>query len=277
MFSAAVRVLARVATIQLEEAAAAHPRPPRTLLKGKERAIPIRRHIRPEPAVVESDLGVHAGTEGYDEKDIELDPSGRTVPVGHGMEEHLASIVDEIPQEVENTAGPSRTARHAQKVVHGFSQEPGPSTSQAAATKTSSRPYEQLEVDASRSAPLPRQTTAPSLNSKPVTKSTVEDSPLVQAELPVSDQLHEILNAKSEGSAAADAKSADHSDPEAVKPVESRASEGSPKDSAYIQPLRAEEVESGDILPTTNVFPTPVAEEAEDVSLYTLPRVCLTF
>lgn len=110
MFSAAVRVLARAATIQLEEAAAAHPRPAtRTLLKGKERALPIRRDIRPEPAVVESDLGIHAGSEGIGGKENELRKGARPpLKAGHGMEEHLGSIVDELPQNVESSAGPSR-------------------------------------------------------------------------------------------------------------------------------------------------------------------------
>jgi hypothetical protein len=66
MFSAAVRVLARAATIQLEEAAAAHPRPPRTLLKGKERVIPIRREQVSKESKTETgtDLGIRAGLEG---------------------------------------------------------------------------------------------------------------------------------------------------------------------------------------------------------------------
>lgn len=114
MFSAAVRVLARAATIQLEEAAAAHPRPSRTVLKGKERAIPIRRDVRAEPVAINSDLGVKAGVEGLggNQEDVLRGEGGRYT-TGGGLEEQLGSIADELPVRADgSTAGPSRQPRH---------------------------------------------------------------------------------------------------------------------------------------------------------------------
>ena len=114
MFSAAVRELARAATIQLEEAAAAHPRPSRTLLKGKERAIPIRRDVRAEPVAINSDLRVKAGVEGLGGNQRDVAARGKEGYTNEGgLEEQLGSITDELPVPVnENTAGPSRQPRH---------------------------------------------------------------------------------------------------------------------------------------------------------------------
>jgi hypothetical protein len=273
MFSAAVRILARAATIQLEEAAAAHPRPPtRTLLKGKERALPIRRDIRPEPAVVESDLGVHAGTEGYGGHETALSQTGKEeLGAGHGMEEHLASIVEEIPRKNESPAGPSRIPRHRPIPQPLFQQDRVSSELQSAPTGLSRQPHEELDLNTAKSAPI-------ALDPLPQSKSTiadeskVEDSPLIQAELPVSDQLHEILNAKTDEPSLSTADPAVPPIPAVAKPVDEPVTPSQPAHSEEVSvnpsPPRTEEVESGDILPTTNESSLPVAEaeEAEDVN-----------
>lgn len=276
MFSAAVRVLARAATIQLEEAAAAHPRPTtRTLLKGKERALPIRRDIRPEPAVVESDLGVHAGTEGYGGKEYEvgqLDKAG--LGAGHGMEEHLASIVEEIPRKNESPAGPSRIPRHRPIAQPRLQQDRVSSEIQSAVTGPTLQTHEEPEepkANTAKSAPIGRDPV-------PQSKATIaeapplEDSPLIQAELPVSDQLHEILNARTDEPSLSTTKPAEAPTPTVAKPVNESVVPRPPTQSEEVSvdpsPPRTEEVESGDILPTTNESPLPVAEaeEAEDVN-----------
>jgi hypothetical protein len=273
MFSAAVRVLARAATIQLEEAAAAHPRAPtRTLLKGKERALPIRRDIRPEPAVVESDLGVHAGTEGFGGKEHEV---GRRTPgleAGHGMEEHLASIVDEMPQVSESSAGPSRLPRLRPETVPQTPQAQKPSTPHSILETPTPQRRDKLEVNAAKSAPTPQLSTPHRPTPAPATVPIVEDSPLIQAELPVTDQLHEILDSKTD-EPHSDTKAAERPLPTPAKPVGepvvSPSSAPKAKLSADPLPSRTEEVESGDILSTTNEAPLPVAEDAEDVSPFT--------
>lgn len=277
MFSAAVRVLARAATIQLEEAAAAHPRAPaRTLLKGKERALPIRRDIRPEPAVVESDLGVHAGTEGFGGKEHEVERRTVGLEAGHGIEEHLASIVDEIPKRNESSAGPSRIPRLRPETVPQIPQGQKSSTPQSV-SETPTQRREKLEMNAAKSAPAksaltPQPSTPPRPTLVSAKVSPVEDSPLIQAELPVTDQLHEILDSKTDEP---------HSETKPVEqplsaatesvdePVVSPPPQPTAKPSADPLPPRTEEVESGDILPTTNESPLPVADEAEDVSPFT--------
>jgi hypothetical protein len=274
MFSAAVRVLARAATIQLEEAAAAHPRAPaRTLLKGKERALPIRRDIRPEPAVVKSDLGVHARTEGFGGKEDELSQKGTAgVGAGHGMEEHLASIVDEMPQVSESSAGPSRLPRLRPETVPQTPQAQKPSTPHSVLETPTPQRRDKLEVNAVKSVPTPQPSTPHRPAPAPATASIVEDSPLIQAELPVTDQLHEILDSKTD-EPHSETKAAERPPPTPAKPVgEPVVSPSSPpkaKLSADPLPPRTEEVESGDILPTTNEAPLPVAEDAEDVSPFT--------
>jgi hypothetical protein len=268
MFSAAVRVLARAATIQLEEAAAAHPRAPgRTLLKGKERALPIRRDIRPEPAVVESDLGVHAGTEGFGGKEKEMAQTGTVgLGAGHGMEEHLASIVDEIPQKNESSAGPSRIPRLRPEPILKIPQEQKPSTPQSVLETPTSQRREKLEVNAAKSVPTPQP---PKPTSNPATLSPVEDSPLIQAELPVTDQLHEILETKTTEPPTV-TKPVEQRLPAATETVNEPAVSPPPEPTARLSadqvPGRTEEVESGDILPTTNEAPLPVADDTEDVS-----------
>jgi hypothetical protein len=270
MFSAAVRVLARAATIQLEEAAAAHPRAPtRILMKGKERALPIRRDIRPEPAVVESDLGVHAGTEGFGGKENELAQKGTVgMGAGHGIEEHLASIVDEIPQKNESLAGPSRIPRLRPETIPKIPQEQKSSTPQSVVETPTPQRRDKLEIHAAKSVPTPKLSTPP----KPATLSPVEDSPLIQAELPVTDQLHEILESKTD-EPHSETKSVERPLPTPAKPVDepvvSPSSAPKAKLSADPLPSRTEEVESGDILPTTNEAPLPVAEDAEDLSPFT--------
>jgi hypothetical protein len=273
MFSAAVRVLARAATIQLEEAAAAHPRAPaRSLLKGKERALPIRRDIRPEPAAVESDLGVHAGTEGFGGKENELVQKQTTaIGAGHGLEEHLASIVDEIPQKNESLAGPSRIPRLRPEPIPKIAQEQVSSKSQPVAEPPTPHTRDKLEVDAAKSTPIPQLTMPPKPTPLPATELPVEDSPLIQAELPVTDQLHEILRAKTDEPAPV-AKPAEKPTPAAAdpadEPVVSRPPETTSNMSIDPLPPRTDSVESGDILPTTNESPLPVADDTEDVSPY---------
>jgi len=276
MFSAAVRVLARAATIQLEEAAAAHPRAPaRTLLKGKERALPIRREIRPEAAVVESDLGVHAGTEGFGGEKNELGGK-RTVGLGagHGMEEHLASIVDEIPQVKESSAGPSRIPRLRPETIPRIPQEQKYSTPQSVLQTPKSQERDKLEVDATKSIPTPQPSTSPRPTPVPARVSPVEGSPLIQAELPITDQLHEILESKAD-EPHLETKPAEQPLPAATEPVDEPVVSPSPEPTAKLStdPVqhRTEEVESGDILPTTNESPLPVADEAEDVGSSTQP------
>lgn len=103
MFGAAVRVLARAAAIQLEEAAAVHPRPPPNLLKGKERAVSLRH----ERVVSETDLGV--GARG---SSIGTIPAADTSEIAsnnrNGLQDHFQTITDEIE------AGPSTTKQAAQ-------------------------------------------------------------------------------------------------------------------------------------------------------------------
>jgi hypothetical protein len=274
MFSAAVRVLARAATIQLEEAAAAHPRAPaRTLLKGKERALPIRRDIRPEPAVVESDLGVHAGTEGFSGREHEIDKKETAgMGAGHGMEEHLASIVDEITQKNESSAGPSRIPRLRPETIPKIPQEQKSSTPQSILETPTPQRREKLEVNAAKSAPTRQLSTPHRPTPAPATVPIVEDSPLVQAELPVTDQLHEILESKTD-EPHSETKAAERPLPTPAKPVgEPVVSPSSPpkaKLSGDSLPPRTEEVESGDILPTTNEAPLPAADDTEDVSPFT--------
>jgi hypothetical protein len=273
MFSAAVRVLARAATIQLEEAAAAHPRPAaRTLLKGKERALPIRRDIRPEPAVVESDLGVHAGTEGFGGKEGKL-AENKSVEkgAGHGMEEHLASIVDELPRKDGSTPGPSRITRN-RPIDQPQRESIDPSPAVTNSTLRAHDKLDKLEADITKTAPLARPT-APRPIPTPTSVSPVEDSPLVQSELPITDQLHEILNAKTdESSPESKAKPKTVEQPSAAavetvkEPVVSPPTEPLTKSSDVSSSTRIEEIESGDVFPTANEPPLPVAEEAEDVS-----------
>ena len=271
MFSAAVRVLARAATIQLEEAAAAHPRAPtRTLLKGKERALPIRRDVRPEPAVVESDLGVHAGTEGFGGKENELAQKGTVgLEAGHGMEEQLASIVDEIPQKNESSAGPSRLPRLRPETVPQTPQAQKSSAPQSITETPKPQRLEKLEVNAAKSVPTPQPSTPPKPTPKPATISPVEDSPLIQAELPVTDQLHEILEKKTAEPPTV-TKPVEQPLPPATEPVKEPDVSPPPEPSAKLfadpSPSRIEEMESGDILPTTNEAPLPVADDTEDVS-----------
>jgi hypothetical protein len=279
MFSAAVRVLARAATIQLEEAAAAHPRAPtRTLLKGKERALPIRRDIRPEPAVVESDLGVHAGTEGYGGEEDELNKKEAVGPgAGHGMEEHLASIVDEMPQVSESSAGPSRLPRLRPETVPQTPQAQKLSTPHSILETPKPQRRDKLEVNAAKSAPTPQLSTPHRPTPAPATVPIVEDSPLIQAELPVTDQLHEILESKTD-EPHSETKAAERPLPTPAKPVDEPvvSPSSAPKAKLSVDPLppRTEEMESGDILPTTNEAPLPVADDTEDVSPFT--HFCLS-
>lgn len=275
MFSAAVRVLARAATIQLEEAAAAHPRAPtRTLLKGKERAIPIRRDIRPEPAVVESDLGVHAGTEGFGGKESELAQTGKVAGgAGYGMEEHLASIVDEIPQKDQSSAGPSRISRHRSEALPRLPEDAKLLKPQSLVTGATRQALDKPEVDTPKTAPIREPATTPAPTPTPGTVSptpVVEDSPLVQAELPVTDQLHEILDAKTDQSPSPSTTAAEEPNSAPARPVEeavvSPLQENETKVAADLATPRADELESGDILPTTNESTLPVADETEDVS-----------
>ena len=274
MFSAAVRVLARAATIQLEEAAAAHPRAPaRTLLKGKERAIPIRRDIRPEPAVAESDLGVHTGTEGFGGKENQSAQRGTVgTGAGHGMEEHLASIVDEIPLKNESPAGPSRIPRLRPESIPQIPRGENSSTSKSVAEPSTSRVHDKLKVDAAKSVPTHQPSTPPGPIPASATVAPVEDSPLIQAELPVTDQLHEILETKT-AKPHSEARTVEQPVPAATEPVDgpvaSPPSESTAKQSADPAPHRIEEVESGDILPTTNESPLPVADDTEDVGHFT--------
>jgi len=271
MFSAAVRVLARAATIQLEEVAAAHPRAPaKTLLKGKERALPIRRDIRPEPAVVESDLGVHAGTEGFGGKENELAQKGTVgLEAGHGMEEHLASIVDEVPQKNESSAGPSRIPRLRPETVPKVRQEQKSSIFKPGMESPTPQRLEKLEVNTAKSVPTPHPSTPPKPTPKSATLSPVEDSPLIQAELPVTDQLHEILEKKTAEPPTV-TKPVEQPLPPATEPVKEPDVSPPPEPSAKLfadpSPSRIEEMESGDILPTTNEAPLPVADDTEDVS-----------
>ena len=276
MFSAAVRVLARAATIQLEEADAAHPRgPARTLLKGKERALPIRRDIRPEPAVVESDLGIHAGTEGFGGKENEIAQKRKVRQgAGHGMEEHLASIVDEIPQVKESSAGPSRIPRLRAETITRLPQEQKPLKQQSVLETPTPQRRDQLEVDAATSVPTPQPPTRPRPTPVPVKVSPVEDSPLIQAELPITDQLHEILETKTAEPPTV-AKPVEQPLPAATEPVDEPVVSPPPVPKAKLSadpvPHRTEEVESGDILPTTNESPLPIADDTEDVSPFTHP------
>jgi hypothetical protein len=281
MFSAAVRVLARAATIQLEEAAAAHPRAPaRTLLKGKERALPIRRDIRPEPAVVESDLGVHAGTEGFGVEENELAQKGTTgLGPGHGMEEHLASIVDEIPQNQKNetSAGPSRITRLPPQTILKIPQVNHARRAQPVVEPPTPLTHHQLDVDAAKSVPTPQPPTPPKPKPDTATPSPVEDSPLIQAELPVTDQLHEILESKTDKPHSV-AKPAEQPLPAATEPVDEPVVSPPPQPTAKLSadplPSRTEEMESGDIPPTNNESPLPVADDTEDVS--PLTHFCLS-
>jgi hypothetical protein len=278
MFSAAVRVLARAATIQLEEAAAAHPRAPtRTLLKGKERALPIRRDIRPEPAVVESDLGVHAGTEGFGGKEHQVERRTAGLEAGHGMEEHLASIVDEMPQVSESSAGPSRLPRLRPETVPQTPQAQKPSTPHSILETPKPQRRDKLEVNAAKSAPTPQLSTPHRPTPAPATVPIVEDSPLIQAELPVTDQLHEILDSKTD-EPHSETKAAERPLPTPAKPVDEPvvSPSSAPKAKLSVDPLppRTEEMESGDRLPTTNEAPLPVADDTEDVSPFT--HFCLS-
>jgi hypothetical protein len=279
MFSAAVRVLARAATIQLEEAAAAHPRPPaRTLLKGKERALPIRRDIRPEPAVVESDLGVHAGTEGFGGKANELAQKGTAgMGAGHGMEEHLASIVDEIPQKNESSAGPSRIPRLRPEPIPKIPQEQKSSTPQSVLETPTPQRRDKPEMNAAKSVPTPKLPTPPKPTPVPATLPSVEDSPLIQAEMPVTDQLHEILESKTDEPHSV-AKPAEQPLPAATEPVDEPVVSPPPQPTAKLSadplPSRTEEMESGEIPPTNNESPLPVADDTEDVS--PLTHFCLS-
>jgi hypothetical protein len=275
MFSAAVRVLARAATIQLEEAAAAHPRAPtRTLLKGKERALPIRRDIRPEPAVVESDLGVHAGTEGFGGKEHQVERRTAGLEAGHGMEEHLASIVDEMPQVSESSAGPSRLPRLRPETVPQTPQAQKPSTPHSILETPRPQRRDKLEVNAAKS---PQLSTPHRPTPAPATVPIVEDSPLIQAELPVTDQLHEMLDSKTD-EPHSETKAAEQPLPTPAKPVDEPvvSPSSAPKAKLSVDPLppRTEEMESGDRLPTTNEAPLPVADDTEDVSPFT--HFCLS-
>jgi hypothetical protein len=119
MFSAAIRVLSRAAAIQLEEVAAAHPRPPRSILKGKERAIPIRRDFRSEleQAPTTTDLGEHSGTEGKWRERYATPISSVAADSNRkpGLQENLESLTSELSVETTNsTAGPSRLPPQAE-------------------------------------------------------------------------------------------------------------------------------------------------------------------
>lgn len=106
MLSAAIRVLARAATIQLEEAAAAHPRPPPSLLKGKERAIPLRRH---DPPVSETDMGVGAAgssRQGAPVSVVEEVQPIRKASSAPGLEEQFETLTSEVSGESRGTETP---------------------------------------------------------------------------------------------------------------------------------------------------------------------------
>lgn len=226
MFSAAVRVLARAATIQLEEAAAAHPRPSRSLLKGKERAIPIRRDVRAEPVAVNSDLGVKAGIEGLggNREDISGGVKGGYTNEG-GLEEQLGSTTDELPVRVnENTAGPSRQPRH-----------------------TLIRESEIKPVEPSK---------AP---------KSVSDQALHSSSSAVNDHVEsaQSVEAKSEVTKNPSEKISEQG-PEVVPPT--------PIDTKSIPPTEVESLHVEAPIPTIDEPPIPLAEEAEDVRLYSLMR-----
>ena len=100
----------------------------------------------------------------------------------------------------------------------------------------------------------------------------MEDSPLIQAELPVTDQLHEILQTKT-AEPRSEARPVEQpvtaADEPVDEPVASPPSEPTAKLSADPVPHRIEEVESGNILPTTNESPLPGTDDTEDVSSFT--------
>jgi hypothetical protein len=231
MFSAAVRVLARAATIQLEEAAAAHPRPPRTLLKGKERAIPIRRDIRAEPVTINSDLGLKAGVEGIGAKQENVtDTTSRGYPNGGGLEEQLGSITDELPVRVdENSAGPSRPLRHT--LITESDKRLGP-------------------VESLKKSPTSYQTTT---NETP---SQVNDGAERADEAKATARSVEVTP---------DVSNASMETPVAPEPLveEPVTASPTPIDNETI-PSEQHDVEAA--IPSINEPPIPLAEEAEDVS-----------
>ena len=226
MFSAAVRVLARAATVQLEEAAAAYPRPSRTLLKGKERAIPIRRDVRAEPVAINSDLGVKAGVEGLGGNQRDFAGRGKEGYTNEGgLEEQLGTITDELPVRVnENTAGPSRQPRHT------------------LIRESEIKPVEPIKIPKSG----PEQAIH---SSSSAVNDHVERAQPVEAKPEVTKNPSESILEQG---------------PEVVPPT--------PIDTKSIPPTENESPPVEAAIPTINEPQIPLAEEAEDVRLYSLMR-----
>jgi hypothetical protein len=236
MFSAAVRVLARAAAIQLEEAAAAHPRPPRTLLKGKERAIPIRRDIRAEPVAINSDLGLKAGVEGIGAKQENVtDTTSRGYPNGGGLEEQLGSITDELPVRVDqNSAGPSRPLRHTLITKSNSKPVAIESTKKPSTTYEQERHEVRFEINDNVTPANEAKATARPVEATPAVTKPSMDTPVA-------------------------------SEPIVEEPVTA----ASPPIANETIPSLQHDVEAS--IPSINEPPIPLAEEAEDVS-----RIILT-
>lgn len=132
MFAAAVRVLARAATIQLEEAAAAHPRPPTALLKGKERAVPIRQQLRHERAVPETDLGLSTAEDGHNNGVDRGGAASVATSSAQGLQDQFDNLLSESVREPSDHPGPSRRrqdVKYTTPVAAAESRIPMPSDS----------------------------------------------------------------------------------------------------------------------------------------------------
>lgn len=232
MFSAAIRVLSRAATIQLEEAAAAHPRPPRNILKGKERAIPIRRDFRSEleAAPVTTDLGALSKVEGVNvNKDIDEKEAKRRL----GLEENFTEITDELPvDEASSTAGPSRLPLQSGKVSRS-----------SPVASTNVRPV--IAPDVGRT-PIPKPVSA--IETRPV--ETSEKSNIAPRVAPTVDKVADT-----------------HPPQPDVRPLDSSTQQMSEKQTTIDRPTEDSGPAVTDLPPIAEP-PVSLAEEAEDVSLY---------
>lgn len=167
-------MLARAATIQLEEAAAAHPRPPHSLVKGKGRAVPIRTE-----RVVTTDLGLNTAQDArgtalaYESANKKASSSQNSAS---GLDDQFATITSELDS-VSTTSERGPSASRAARI----SNERPPATIEASASESSTtlitdtvsghpppEPVQSPEpLSRSDAPPIPSETSAPAAAVEP--------------------------------------------------------------------------------------------------------------
>ena len=254
MFAAAVRVLARAATIQLEEAASAHPRPPPSLLKGKQRAAPIR-DLRHERAIPETDLGVvssapsHRKSADYSHANTLSD---KQHSAGKGLQDQFATITSDLVNEPVKSpadlAGPSRP-RHNTRIEE--SRPPSELESSVSYDPPRLEKTEQTEPSPRAPSELPR----PVADERPFPK--IES--VTPKDLTPADSTIDVNSHRTEAAAP-------------VVPPPSSQTTATPI--ADAEPTRSDEPTSSpsmspqeEVIPRMSEAPEALVEEQEDVSI----------